>query len=76
MLKPEVPQGIEKHHHDGDREKYKDDNPNNDTRNRRQGDWHNEGDQQARGYKADDGKEDAENVGAACLSRLQRDMGK
>jgi hypothetical protein len=32
--KSEVPQGIEKHHHDGDREKYKGDNPNNYTRDR------------------------------------------
>ena len=75
-LKSEVPQSVEKHHHDSDREKYEDDNPNHDAWDRSECNRYNEGDLQTSSDKADDGKEDAENVSAACLSWLQRDMRK
>lgn len=75
-LKSEVPQSVEKHHHNSDREKDKDDNPNNDAWNRSEGNRYNEGDLQASSDKTDDGEEAAENVGPACLSWFQRDMRK
>jgi hypothetical protein len=72
----EVPQGIEKHYDNGDRKEHEDDDSNNDPWDRRQGDWHDESDQQASCHKTDDGKENTENVSAACLPWLQHDMRK
>jgi hypothetical protein len=72
----EIPQDVEEHYDNGDRKKHKDENSNNDPWDRRQGDWHDEGDQQACGHKTDDGKENAENVSAACFPWLQHDMRK
>jgi hypothetical protein len=75
-LKSEVPQGIEKHHHNSGREKYEDDHPNNDTRDRSQSDRYDKGYQQASSNKSDDGEEDAENVSTPCLCWFQYDMRK